>query len=117
MILRPPRYTPFPYTPLSRSPPPWPSLGPRSLRAPGRRSYAARRGRSLSNSGGPAVEGGLVLDHHAGPHRGVDRKSTRLNSSHSYISYAVFCLKKKRTPALMERFTTRLSPSSRIRPD
>src|SRR5258708_38312001 len=44
------------------------------------------------------VEGRLAVGHaHAGVQRGVDRKSTRLNSSHQIISYAVFCLKKKKT--------------------
>src|SRR2546422_1668121 len=40
------------------------------------------------------VDGGHILGDHLGPE--VDRKSTRLNSSHGYISYAVFCLKKKK---------------------
>src|SRR5688572_31621824 len=39
-----------------------------------------------------------ALYHAAFPHSGTDRKSTRLNSSHSQISYAVFCLKKKKKP-------------------
>src|SRR2546422_6383415 len=91
MIRRPPRSTLFPYTTLFRS-------GEHALRER------------------PGVEGGEVLpceresdfdqplvarpggqgraDHRA--HR-RDRKSTRLNSSHGYISYAVFCLKKKNT--------------------
>src|SRR2546422_8600695 len=66
MIRRPPRSTLFPYTTLFRSP----RGGPRraTLRPPRRRA--------------PARDG--------------DRKSTRLNSSHGYISYAVFCLKKKK---------------------
>src|SRR2546429_6990493 len=38
-------------------------------------------------------------DRHHGVHRAEDRKSTRLNSSHGYISYAVFCLKKKTNKA------------------
>src|SRR2546422_4523375 len=73
MIRRPPRSTLFPYTTLFRS-----------LRV--------------------AHDGDAVLDRHRaalgkdvtdrGRHR--DRKSTRLNSSHGYISYAVFCLKKKK---------------------
>src|SRR5258708_25285928 len=67
MIRRPPRSTLFPYTTLFRS----------------------RRGRRLR------------VPHQAvrpvaGPRRGQDRKSTRLNSSHQIISYAVFCLKKKK---------------------
>src|SRR2546429_4053349 len=68
MIRRPPRSTLFPYTTLFRS---------KSPRA-GRRETA-----------GPG---------HVPDHKGQvgDRKSTRLNSSHGYISYAVFCLKKKK---------------------
>src|SRR5947209_14588990 len=71
MIQRPPRYTLFPYTTLFRSGRSRrPSALPRSAAAAG-----ARRPRSPS---------------------GRDRKSTRLNSSHANISYAVFCLKKKK---------------------
>src|SRR5689334_25126072 len=70
MIRRPPRSTLFPYTTLFRS------------RKPSRAEPAHKQGRDyLSES--------WVL-------RGKDRKSTRLNSSHSSISYAVFCLKKKK---------------------
>src|SRR5260221_9746141 len=67
MIRRPPRSTLFPYTTLFRSPP------------------CARRTRPRCSGGAP------------GPRRlrRRDRKSTRLNSSHTVISYAVFCLKKK----------------------
>src|SRR2546430_10134730 len=79
MIRRPPRSTLFPYTTLFRSLPilPQPDLslhvrGVRRLRVPAAHLAAARDARG----------------------RG-DRKSTRLNSSHSQISYAVFCLKKK----------------------
>src|SRR2546422_6846399 len=68
MIRRPPRSTLFPYTTLFRSPP----------RAG--RCFAARGAAPLARASAPAA----------------DRKSTRLNSSHGYISYAVFCLKKKR---------------------
>src|SRR3712207_7449146 len=46
------------------------------------------------------LAGGLVLLGAGVPYSGVDRKSTRLNSSHANISYAVFCLKKKKIPAL-----------------
>src|SRR2546427_1086568 len=67
MIRRPPRSTLFPYTTLFRS-----------------RSAAA----------GPAP--GHRIAAPAGPASETDRKSTRLNSSHSQISYAVFCLKKKK---------------------
>src|SRR2546430_6574636 len=66
MIRRPPRSTLFPYTTLSRS-------------------RVARHRAVLDRRGGPHL-----------PRRQPDRKSTRLNSSHSQISYAVFCLKKKK---------------------
>src|SRR2546422_6975428 len=77
MIRRPPRSTLFPYTTLFRS-----DEAPREMRREGR--------------------------HHAAPTlraraAGRDRKSTRLNSSHGYISYAVFCLKKKKQPNIIIR--------------
>src|SRR3989449_11716151 len=56
----------------------------------------------LSELGGPAAHSGLLTIGLPGTHgrfspdQVVDRKSTRLNSSHGYISYAVFCLKKKK---------------------
>src|SRR5205814_4633731 len=71
MIRRPPRSTLFPYTTLFRS------VG--SSRRCGRGCPQQRRSRSR-----------------AGVRRRSDRKSTRLNSSHLGISYAVFCLKKKK---------------------
>src|SRR2546430_4381293 len=69
MIRRPPRSTLFPYTTLFRSLP-----------------------RELD----PEVEGEPVTPTRKVKRRLIDRKSTRLNSSHSQISYAVFCLKKKK---------------------
>src|SRR2546430_4440149 len=78
MIRRPPRSTLFPYTTLFRS---------RAQREPDERGAAAVR----SGRQGLAVPKLL----------GQDRKSTRLNSSHSQISYAVFCLKKKKQVADM----------------
>src|SRR2546427_2094111 len=79
MIRRPPRSTLFPYTTLFRS-------SQRRLREqplhPVRKSADSIRGRHLQPR---------VLSR-----RTSDRKSTRLNSSHSQISYAVFCLKKKK---------------------
>src|SRR2546430_4150455 len=77
MIRRPPRSTLFPYTPLFRS-----SIeaGARAgLIAPDATTFAYMEGR---------------------PYTPQDRKSTRLNSSHSQISYAVFCLKKKKNTTL-----------------
>src|SRR2546422_4044517 len=83
MIRRPPRSTLFPYTTLFRSPNPaefWTALGNR-LRA------------SFTVMATVAVPVGAPVLAPAAITR--DRKSTRLNSSHGYISYAVFCLKKK----------------------
>src|SRR2546430_11905167 len=82
MIRRPPRSTLFPYTTLFRS-------------SPGDRG--GRHGRH-----GERIGGRPPLPRQGGPPGGRgdgapgDRKSTRLNSSHSQISYAVFCLKKKK---------------------
>src|SRR2546422_2249493 len=80
MIRRPPRSTLFPYTTLFRSCP----------TAAGR--AGARGSRELLERDG--ARGGHVLGRDLDPR--PDRKSTRLNSSHGYISYAVFCLKKKK---------------------
>src|SRR3712207_7239354 len=89
MIRRPPRSTLFPYTTLFRS-----SL---SLRGAGRTGDLDREPGSLAP--GLAVAGKNRLG--PGCRQGVeDRKSTRLNSSHANISYAVFCLKKKNQDAL-----------------
>src|SRR5256885_9959403 len=82
MIRRPPRSTLFPYTTLFRS------LGGRSYRVlyfPG--GEPAKRLAQVEALAEQMVE--------AGADRSRDRKSTRLNSSHLVISYAVFCLKKK----------------------
>src|SRR2546430_10967646 len=82
MIRRPPRSTLFPYTTLFRSP-------VIEVRASGvSREFALL----LTGDGGWA---GLDQEL-AARLAGKDRKSTRLNSSHSQISYAVFCLKKKK---------------------
>src|SRR2546422_3728952 len=83
MIRRPPRSTLFPYTTLFRS-------------------HVARRRHVIADGEhDPAprlVTLERVLDAGPGgsPVENTDRKSTRLNSSHGYISYAVFCLKKKK---------------------
>src|SRR5687768_18425038 len=81
MIRRPPRSTLFPYTTLFRSVP----GRARGRRHHGRLPVRPLRGRRLRDRRvrRPDVDRG-------------DRKSTRLNSSHGYISYAVFCLKKKK---------------------
>src|SRR2546422_1105102 len=88
MIRRPPRSTLFPYTTLFRS-----QIAEGDVRATQRVEERAERIQRVS------LEQPLLC--HAAPE--VDRKSTRLNSSHGYISYAVFCLKKKRKRALAER--------------
>src|SRR3712207_7962889 len=84
MIRRPPRSTLFPYTTLFRSV---------AGRAGGRVAEGFGAGAATSpapdrEGGARAVDGGAVLD----------RKSTRLNSSHANISHAGFCLKKTKTP-------------------
>src|SRR5258705_8251592 len=81
MIRRPPRSTLFPYTTLFRS------SGPMSLSL----SLPLSRRRHVSSQIGPV---GVHPDRDMTPPG--DRKSTRLNSSHLGISYAVFCLKKKK---------------------
>src|SRR5256885_11301980 len=99
MIRRPPRSTLFPYTTLFRSP------GP---------------GGGVGDAGAGRCAGPRAGRRHRLPRRCADRKSTRLNSSHLVISYAVFCLKKKNTeqpdavaPSLMR---TRLPSAKPIPP-
>src|SRR2546430_13654411 len=82
MIRRPPRSTLFPYTTLFRSP-----ISPYATPS-SRRDCGTRRGTPTPSSSS------------------IDRKSTRLNSSHSQTSYAVFCLKKKESseaPLVLQR--------------
>src|SRR5689334_23980185 len=89
MLRRPPRSTLFPYTTLFRS----------SLRPTCGRWGAAVGGARSESLTAVAVRGHGVGQGHRGGRTGRrrgDRKSTRLNSSHSSISYAVFCLKKKK---------------------
>src|SRR5690349_22888034 len=90
MLRRPPRSTLFPYTTLFRSDRAVPGRARGAAGETRRRSGRARRRAAV---GGPARRSGLVRGGAGG--RG-DRKSTRLNSSHVEISYAVFCLKKKK---------------------
>src|SRR5256885_3900203 len=100
MIRRPPRSTLFPYTTLFRSTSRLVLViqkARRSLLAGARGSQLRRRDtdgnhgllRTKENLGDPA-RSGTTMD------RSGDRKSTRLNSSHLVISYAVFCFKKKK---------------------
>src|SRR3712207_8430421 len=90
MIRRPPRSTLFPYTTLFRS-----ARSQFHEEREWQRPQAPGDGRADENGGGE-VRG---LRHAGRSFRGgtEDRKSTRLNSSHANISYAVFCLKKKKT--------------------
>src|SRR2546429_3048960 len=87
MIRRPPRSTLFPYTTLFRS------LGA-LYRELGFNSLLRELGAEAVASSAPADAEPVVKADYAQFAR--DRKSTRLNSSHGYISYAVFCLKKKK---------------------
>src|SRR3712207_6883392 len=94
MIRRPPRSTLFPYTTLFRSVAavavPAVSLRPVRVRPRHRR-------RPLRAGGGGRHRADRAADRAGGRRRAqADRKSTRLNSSHANISYAVFCLKKKK---------------------
>src|SRR3712207_8555072 len=102
MIRRPPRSTLFPYTTLFRS---GPDGVQRLLRTARWDADAVRddlRSYIVEHVGDPA--GVLVVDETGFLKKGTksagvqDRKSTRLNSSHANISYAVFCLKKKNLP-------------------
>src|SRR3712207_8758174 len=87
MIRRPPRSTLFPYTTLFRS-------RIRDFRGLSRKSFDGRGNYTMG------VREQIIfpeIDYDAIDQvRGLDRKSTRLNSSHANISYAVFCLKKKK---------------------
>src|SRR3712207_8530299 len=94
MIRRPPRSTLFPYTTLFRSRVEEVQEQPRVLGHGARDVDQGHDGRAPS--GGSLIR--EVDDGARTPHR--DRKSTRLNSSHANISYAVFCLKKKKSRIL-----------------
>src|SRR2546426_8625900 len=85
MIRRPPRSTLFPYTTLFRS--------PRLPTPAGMTVFVMRSSARVGGGPSPVALGGAT----------GDRKSTRLNSSHLVISYAVFCLKKKKHTGLRHR--------------
>src|SRR3712207_7858444 len=91
MIRRPPRSTLFPYTTLFRS---------RQLTGRGEGGLVQTAGAELQ----PQVRGRDLVERRQPPvgadRAAQDRKSTRLNSSHANISYAVFCLKKKKNNTL-----------------
>src|SRR3712207_7538865 len=100
MIRRPPRSTLFPYTTLFRSGSGVvPAVGVDELlgddveEVPGQLEPPALGGRLVERDQALG-QVGVVLEHAGVP--AEDRKSTRLNSSHANISYAVFCLKKKK---------------------
>src|SRR3712207_7145174 len=97
MIRRPPRSTLFPYTTLFRS--------------TGQRQMGDDRRFRHEIVVVQADEAGRVLPHRASQ----DRKSTRLNSSHANISYAVFCLKKNNTPIPKLLTPSTCCPPSRSR--
>src|SRR2546429_3765079 len=80
MIRRPPRSTLFPYTTLFRS----------------RGDVSWAEGTSTEHAHGSRVATDSAFFSRRCGSGHIDRKSTRLNSSHGYISYAVFCLKKKK---------------------
>src|SRR3989442_8498728 len=95
MIRRPPRSTLFPYTTLFRS-----------IDAVHALHHRVQVGLADRAPEGPALAFGAAVERieerlhlllHGGPKGEGDRKSTRLNSSHVRISYAVFCLKKKKS--------------------
>src|SRR5207248_11747486 len=95
MTRPPPRSTLFPYTTLFRSPSSPPYAEPRD---PIERSIR-RQPSAMSEAGAEHAGAVLVADDATATRSlvlGLDRKSTRLNSSHRTISYAVFCLKKKK---------------------
>src|SRR5205809_3492794 len=79
MLPRPPKSTLFPYTTLFRS---------------------GRLHEDVELLAEPVAHRAVTVMPVVGQRRHADRKSTRLNSSHGYISYAVFCLKKKINPSL-----------------
>src|SRR3712207_7382515 len=92
MIRRPPRSTLFPYTTLFRSVCPRRTTQTHHYKSPARLGTVRLSRRTRSRASGTTKEVGR---------RGArDRKSTRLNSSHANISYAVFCLKKKKNKSL-----------------
>src|SRR3712207_7633629 len=91
MIRRPPRSTLFPYTTLFRS--------VRRQRSGGLHTVGTHP-RRRARRAVPAAAGRPVAAAADAGRRTGDRKSTRLNSSHANISYAVFCLKKKKSKLL-----------------
>src|SRR3712207_7501563 len=96
MIRRPPRSTLFPYTTLFRSKGSQaPQAAPEVTKAP----VAAAQPKAVVKTSRPRAKSPVRGKRPAAAAQAAkDRKSTRLNSSHANISYAVFCLKKKKKP-------------------
>src|SRR3712207_8853368 len=90
MIRRPPRSTLFPYTTLFRS-----SRGGASRAPPAARHPGAQRHPPPVTEAHHRTDAAAAAPQAHAERPAADRKSTRLNSSHANISYAVFCLKKK----------------------
>src|SRR2546430_9018874 len=97
MIRRPPRSTLFPYTTLFRSLALLGEAGDQEADEHDRTAHGAhdRADRGIQVNGRPVGRGDVEARPGGRGREHEDRKSTRLNSSHSQISYAVFCLKKK----------------------
>src|SRR3712207_8520220 len=100
MIRRPPRSTLFPYTTLFRSDGAMEDLA----KITGQKPQLRRARKSVA---GFKIREGMPVGARA-TLRGEDRKSTRLNSSHANISYAVFCLKKKNSGSDSHRYAVQL---------
>src|SRR5206468_12959357 len=101
LILRPPpRSTLFPYTTLFRSPGTWASAA-----RDGREAPRLARQISISTAWRPGSRD-----------RDLDRKSTRLNSSHDQISYAVFCLKKKKKKKQQKPHRNKKNKTNKTKP-
>src|SRR3712207_7245434 len=99
MIRRPPRSTLFPYTTLFRSA----GRRPQGAKETGDEGETGGGGARELLDGRPEGVDGIRLAQ-VGDDSEQDRKSTRLNSSHANISYAVFCLKKKKKNRTKTRF-------------
>src|SRR3712207_6910742 len=100
MIRRPPRSTLFPYTPLFRSEPMVPERDREPTEAEVEAALAALTERDRFRAAEELVARFVPELQRILVHAIQDRKSTRLNSSHANISYAVFCLQKKNNKSI-----------------